>query len=202
MKQIVKILSFLMLLFLLTAEDCGPGYKEPTPADNRNSFFEEIESDFINDQLSTESLKAFEKKAEQKIMDLNDYLNIYADPKGSEEFRIQAREMIGKFFMADDDIELYFNKLGLAEDTADIILVNATDGDWIESGIVSVTTENNFSRISPSEYAGTTLIKQQIINKKSGLTEEIHLSIRTNIKKTNTKFGNDTLEVWKVFLGL
>ena len=200
MKQIIKILNCLMLLFLLTAEDCGPGYKESTPVDNRNTFFEEIESDFIKDELSSETLQAFEKKAEQKLMDLNDYLNIYADPKTSKEFRIQAKEMISKFFMADYDIELYFNKLGLAEDTVDIILVDVTDGSWIESGIISIITEKSFSRISAPEYAGITLIKQQIINKNSGLKKEINIPIRTKAIKANTKFGNETLEVWKVFL--
>lgn len=202
MKQIVKILSFLMLLFLLTAEDCGPGYKESTPVENRNTFFEEVESDFITNELSDETLHAFEKNVEQKLIDLNDYLNIYADSKASKEFRIQAKEMIGKFFMTDENIELYFNKLGLAEDTVDIILVNTADGSWIESAISSITIEKSFSRISAPEYAGITLIIQQIINKNSGLKEEINIPIRTKAIKTNTKFGNDTLEVWKVFLEL
>ena len=51
MRQLFKILSFIILLFLLTAETCGDGRVEITKEERLSGMFQNIEDDFVNDAL-------------------------------------------------------------------------------------------------------------------------------------------------------
>lgn len=191
-----------MLLVLLTAEDCGVSYNEPAPAEKRTDLFQDIETNFTNDNLPDENLKAFEKRAEEKLIDLNDYLNIYADPSSSKEFRIQARKMIRQLFISEGDINLLYKSLEIIEDSVDVILINKTDRNFFQTEVKSITIEKKFNKVSDSEYIGETLLRQQINIKKSDSENEINTPIRMKAIKTFSEFGDETLEVWKVFFEL
>ena len=106
MRLFTQILSFLLLLVLLTAEDCaGPSesYKAEMKERQISEMYQSIENDFINDELSMKSLDAFEKRAIQKLKDISDYINIYADTSLSVQFRIQAGQMIKESFPENEE---------------------------------------------------------------------------------------------------
>ena len=97
MRLFTQILSFLMLLVLLTAENCGgpnESYKAELKEKQISDAYLNIENEFIKDELSTEDLNAFEIRAIQKLKDLSDYINIHADTSISVQFRKQAKQIM------------------------------------------------------------------------------------------------------------
>ena len=90
-----------MLLVLLTAENCSNNNVADRNDQKLNSMFTNIENDFVNDELSEVALSAFEKRAIQKLKDISDYINIYADTSLSVQFRGQAKQMIEADFVME-----------------------------------------------------------------------------------------------------
>ncbi|NQU51700.1 MAG: hypothetical protein HQ522_04085, partial [Bacteroidetes bacterium] len=154
MKRFSKILSFLMLLFLLTAETCSDSSTEVTREEKQSEMFQNIEDEFLNDELTLELLRAFEKRAIQKLGDLDDYLNIYAQPNFDKEFRIQAVQMVRELFYSESDIPNFYKELELVEDTAARILYSSKNGGTFKTEINSIKVTRNFQKQSVSNYAG------------------------------------------------
>lgn len=180
-----------MLLFLLTAEDCADSRVEPSKADVRIHLFQGIENEFTSDMLSDEALLAFEKRAEQKLVDLIDYLNIYADSGISIEFREQAKQMIGDAFISSSDVQQFYKNLELTEDITKTILLKG-DTNLFHTEVTSIDVIQSFQKRSNSEYVGEIQFVQMI--DKNTISQ--HLEILA--VKTSKNFGNETLIVWKM----
>jgi hypothetical protein len=203
MKRILNILSFLLLLIILTAETCSDSTVEVTREDRLSGVFRNIEDEFVNEELTAETLKAFEKRAVQKLNDLTDYLNIYADTCLSEEFRFQAREMVLGAFNSEMDLQTYFKSLDFIEDTTIKILNLSEEEGVFITEIDSVNTVDYFHKTILG-YSGTLQFSQKIV--RVTLTDRVVVKtfnsvLEIIISKNKKQFGDNFQDVWEVNLG-
>ncbi len=192
MRPIFKIAIYLMLLVLLTAEDCSDNYSESQQTDRIEiQMFQELEDNFISEDMDAAHLKALEKRAVQKVQELVDYLNIYADTGLDIQFRQQARQMITEDFILDTDLQDFLMKHEMMEDLENSVLLNAYGGTASFS-VESVQLHEPFEQSQNSEY-------------KSQLTYQFQNSnivLGVSATKTTKYFGNEKLDVWELFFEL
>lgn len=195
-----------MLLFLLTAETCGDGNVEITKEDRLSGMFQNIEDEFVNEELTSETLNAFEKRAVQKLNDLTDYLNIYANPDLDKQFRMQAKEMVRELFNSESDIQNFYIELELVEDTTNRILYNLSlkNEDFYKTVIDSIIVTENFRRQTLSKYEGELRFSQKVFRILPNDTILMGSFLRHSeiiTIKTEKEFGSETQTVWEVYLG-
>jgi hypothetical protein len=204
MKIFIKILSYLLLLFLLTAEDCGNNNGQVSKDERENEMFQKMEDKFSDVELSDASLSAFEKRAIQKLKDISDYINIYADTSLSVQFRKQAGKMIQESFLEKISLQKFFNEFDLQEDTMNSVLYHSENMKIFKTAIDSIFIRDQLKMKSVSEYAGEIQFIQKIVLKSSAETVVSNtFRCRLNIMaiKTRKNFGDKTEDVWEVFLG-
>ena len=204
MRLVTKILSFLMLLVLLTAEDCGNNSAVVSKEDRLNGVFQNIESDFAKDELSGEILSAFEKRAIQKLKDITDYINIYADTSLSVQFRSQANQMIQENFYEKSDVGDFYKGLELLEDTVNGILYYSGKARTFKTAVDSIVIIERLRLKSNSNYEGEIQFSQKIclINAADTVSAN-NFQFRLNMMAIKTKktFGDKTEDVWEVYFG-
>ena len=201
MKRILNILSFLLLLVLLTAEDCADNNSEVTIENRLVEIFQEVENDFAQDDLSLENLLAFEKRAVQKLKELADYINIYADSSLPKEFRLQARLMILESFKSEVDMQDYYQNLDLLEDSVLGILFYSDKVGAFKTEIDSINITGSFHKNTFSSYSGKLQFSQKIftINSNDTVLTNIHKCIfEIIVSKTEKQFGNESQNVWTI----
>ena len=174
MKQGIKILTYLMLLFLLTAEDCGNSLPSPSPAEVRLNKFQRIEDEFTSDWLSDGQLIAFEERAEQKLFELFDLIAISSDTSLDTLFRQEARKSINDSFITNANVDGF---------------LNAHTGISIKSVAISSSFQFN----SNSKYAGKIAYKYEFRG------EIIIREMPMVLEKSTKRFGDSSLEVWEIF---
>jgi len=200
MRLLTKILSFVMLLFLLTAEDCSDTSVMDRKEARLTNTYRDIENNFAEDDLSDNTLFAFEKRAIEKLKDISDYINIYADSSLSVEFKTQAKDMIRESFFELNDVKVYFNNLELREDSVNTTLYYSKYGQSFKSEIHSVRVTNHLSKNHGSDYIGEIQFTQifRVINSIDKVT--FYGSAKIMAVKTEKYFGNEVQEVWEVYL--
>jgi hypothetical protein len=204
MKQLFKIASFLLLLFLLTAEDCSDSTVEVTKEDRMSGMFQNIENEFIEDEPAPETIMAFEKRAVQKLKDLTDFLNIYANANLDKEFRVQAGQMIYESFYLEFDVQKLFKVLELVEDTTAGILYHSKNGETFNTEINLITVSSNFQQQSVSGFKGELRFSQKVFSifpEGTTLRGDFIRQIEILLQKTEKEFGNEIQTVWEVYLG-
>jgi len=206
MRLLINILSLLMLLVLLSAENCsGPGanYKEEYREKQISDAYQSIENEFIKDELSIEDLNAFEKRATQKLQDISDYINIYADTSLSLEFRRHAKQMIQENFSEKDDLTIFYKNLEIAEDTVNTVLNYIKYGESFKTEFSSFEIIKHFQKESDLKYSGEIQFTQRISFLIQSDTVVVSFQRRINILavKTEKNFGSETQEVWEVYFG-
>lgn len=192
-----------MLLFLLTAEDCGNINKQAPREEKQVDVFQVLESEFLNDDLSSDELQAFEIRAVQKLNDLIDYLNVYADTALASEFRIQSKNMIEKVFYKKDDFGNYLQILSFVEDSVKSKLNYLDETINLRTEIDSVRIIQPLQKKNNSLYSGEVQFYQSIY-KTDNSDKVIIKSGRQNLKmvvvKSEKQFGEKTQLVWEIFL--
>lgn len=204
MKQYFKILSFLALLFLLTAENCGDGNPQIPREEKSVSMFQNLENEFLDDELTPENLSAFEKRAVQKLSDLADFINIYADTSLSVEFRLQAKQMITKSFKSEKDLQSYYQCFSFFADTTSDVLYYSENAASFFTEINSIIITESFQKTTNSGYSGVLQFSHTIFNLFSGDSIVSNLSqhqIEILALKTEKDFGTSSQEVWEVYFG-
>lgn len=195
MRQVVKILTYLMVLVLLTAEDCGNNSPPPSPDELRLNVFENIEDEFTSEQLSEKQLAAFEIRAEQKLVEIFDLVNIYADTSLDVQFRQQAVQSIKAAFISKTALDAFYCLLKLEEDTSSEILINQ-NREFIRLKVDSVKMNNEFTLSSNANYEAELNFS---INQQGVILQE---KINVVALKTNKNFGSNSLAVWELFFKL
>ena len=193
MRTFYKIMIYLLLLGLLTAEDCSEHGSESQLVEMTGTdMFLELEKDFIAKELEPESLQALEKRAVQKLRDLVDYINIYADSDLSIQFRKQARQMMSEAFVSETDLQLFFIDHKFKEDT---ILQNllTSEGRQVKANVVSADIIKPFQVTPESDYKGE--ISYSLSNQNKISEKQIKIVAR----KVSKTFGEDSLDVWELF---
>ena len=206
MRLLSQILSFLMLLVLLSAENCdrpNESNKAELKVKQISDKYQNIENEFIKDELSVEDLSAYETRAIQKLMDLADYININADTSISVQFRKQANQMIREEFFEKDDVKNFYKNLGILEDTLNMTLYYLKYGGLFKTEFNSFEIINHFQKESDLKYSGEIQFTQQIsyLIQSDTVVASFQRRINMLVVKTEKNFGSKTQEVWEVYLG-
>lgn len=204
MRQFLHILSFLMLLIFLTAEDCSNSNVEMSRQQLQNEMFQGIEDDFLMDKLSTETLSSFEKRAVQKLEDLDDYLNIYLNHELEEEFRILAKKMIYSSFSSEEYLNKFFKNLEFAEDKQNVLLFYPKIQNRIYIEFGSVKTSKRLQENSNQNYSGEVQFSHkmfEIIKSDTVLLNDTKGKIEIFADKYLKEFGSKKQEVWEIYFG-
>ena len=206
MRLLISILSLFTLFVLLSAENCsGPGgnYKVESRETQISDTYRRIENEFIKDELSVEDLNAFEKRVVQKIRDIADYINIYADTSLSVQFRAQANQMIQDNFLEKKDVEIFYNNLKLIEDTLNTTLYYSKKSQSFKTEISSIEITNHFLKKLDLSYSGEIRFTQRIevMNSSNAFDRDtFQFQIKFIAVKTVKHFGNEKNVVWEVYL--
>lgn len=193
-----------MLLVLLTAEDCGNNSGINTHENRLNRTFQDIEDNFVGNELSPDVLSAFEKRAVQKLKDIADYMNIYGDSNLSKPFREQASQLIKETFYEQDDLRHFYNDLKLQEDTVNRILCFRENIGTFKTEIDSVFLSNNLRMTSFLQYRGEIQFSQRVFvihNTDTIVENNYPYKLEILVLKTEKKFGDKSEDVWEVYLG-
>lgn len=197
MKKWFKIGSFLLLFTLLTAEDCSYGTAELSYEERQTAMFNRIESEFEKEQLGEQDLKAFENRSLQMFSDLIDYVNVLADTSLSNEFRNQSQEMLSDLFVTENELDSFLGIYNLNKDENDS-RINFKGGNPVTFKIISCAVFDHLSLQSDLSYSGS--IKFNISANVPGFVWQENL-LEIQLQKIPKQFGEETLEVWKVFFG-
>lgn len=203
MRKLTKILSIIMLLVLLTAETCSDSGVVVSKEDRLAATFQDIENKFEEDELSDDILSAFEKRAIQKLKDIFDYINIYADTSLSIRFREQAKHMIQENFFEKKDVEIFYNNLEILEDSVNTTLYYSKNGQTFKTEISSIEITNHFLKKSDLTYSGEIQFTPRIeVINSSNSVDSVNFQSRIKFLAVKTKkhFGNETAEVWELYL--
>ncbi len=205
MKQLLKIGSFLLLLFLLTAEDCSEQTAELSYEERKTAMFQDIENDFAENELMPEVLSAFEKRSIQKLKDISDFINIYADSAFSEPFREQGRIMIEQNFQNHRNVQTFYTNFGFNEDSVKSILYSNQKQGIVKVKIGSVVISEHLKLESDSKYFGKIhfvieLFTSTNVNNKI-IIGKYPAQIEILATKVDKYFGDKRENVWEIFLG-
>jgi len=192
MKHILKILSYLFILILLTSEDCSDDTQRPSVSEQQKSMFEELEENFTAVVPPVEDLDAMEQRSLQKFCEMIDYLNVYSDTSFNVEFRREARKMISKVFMSKMDLQHFMSDIDLREDTIGQILENAKyEMTFIKLDSASILY--GFTSTGPSEFRSE-MYYQIYCN-----SEKYEGNLEVVVSKESKQFGRTELMVWEQY---
>jgi hypothetical protein len=210
MKKIV-IITFSLMAFLVfcsksceTPEDQQAGKEEAA----LKATLDSISNSFSADQLSEQSLRSLEVKAKQKLTDLADYLQIYADKSLDEAFREHARQMILDLFISDT-VHIFFKVSDNIKEKSltinDFLKMDPGPGKKSTDFIFdSIELSEPLRRMNDLNYKGSLKFSQRYevySDTNSTITGSVHKKIDVIVTKVRKQFGTDTLEIWQVSLG-
>ncbi len=103
MRKFLFIFFAILAYLALSSKSCGSDEKDDAAKKEAELAKTKvsIKNEFESDDLSKKSLKAFEVKAKQELVDFSDYLGICSDKQMDESFKSQARQMILDMFISD-----------------------------------------------------------------------------------------------------
>jgi hypothetical protein len=163
-----------------------------------------MEEDFVNDELSAETLSAFEKRAMQKLKDLADFITIYSDTSLSIQFRMQAKQMIGENFINKAAVLEFYENLELQEDTVIKYLFISGNEETFKTKLNGISISERLQKKSASNYSGEIQFSQNVSvsdSVKTGVMNYGQCKMEIQAVKTEKKFGNKLNDVWEVYLG-
>jgi hypothetical protein len=210
MKRYVIITCSVLAFLLFCSKSCETTENE-NAAREEISFkatLDSINKTFEADYLSEQTLRAFEVKAEQKLVDFADYLQIYADKSLDESFKDHARQMILDLFISDS-IHI---KISISKEEKEMNLTikeflriaSASGSNVMGVRIDSLEISEPLHRIDDGRYAGSLKFSQRFKGSSStnnSLTQSQRKTVDIIAAKIKKQFGNDTLQIWQVCLG-
>jgi len=210
MRKFLIIFCALLAYLALSSKSCGSGEKEE--ATNRKAEIAKtrvsIKNEFESDDLSRKSLKGFEAKAKQDLVDFSDYLNICSDNQLDSSFRNQARQMILDLFISDS---VRISGLLINGQDKKIIPLNELLNPGSSSAINSmefkftdVRITEPFHRTDEFNYNGRLSFSRQLKTfsfPDTAVSGYVRMETDIRVSKVYKPFGTDTLRVWGMFLG-
>jgi len=208
MKQHIKYIGmFLTMIMVIFIFSCGPSDRETNGHDSTSDQFIEI-LNLQNDSLTFKNIKAFEQRAIQKLQDLKDYFEILSDSTIEKAFKKQALDMVRGLFASGDNtitFKLRENQeiTALKVDTFFTSLQNDNYG-VLTLQIYNVSVTNTIKKLDDAEYKGAIRFRLFVFEKQGktkALLNKTNMQCDIIAKKVKKKFGNETKQVWEVFLG-
>lgn len=210
MRKFLFIFVAILAYLLLCSKSCGSDEKGDSAKQEAEltQTKESIKNEFESDDLSKKSLRAFEVKAEQKLVDFSDYLDIFSDKLMDESFKNQARQMILDLFICDT---VQINSILLNEPDKKNIpiskflsLDSATGYNSMDFIFDSIEVTEPLRRIDTLNYKGRLSFSRRVkISSASDtlFTGPDRMEVDIFASKVRKQFGSDTLQIWSVFLG-
>lgn len=208
MRRFYYILMAFLMYMLLCSKSCVNERKDNTASPETQLFQarSEIKKEFESDYLTDRSLRAFEVKAKEKLVDLTDYLKIYSDEKMDNSFRKQSNKMILELFITD---EVLINSLLIRDKERKIVTVESLPKLTSRTGFNKLILDSlNISEplhlIADSKYSGTIKFSRKIVQisaQDTIVSSPASMQAIFFVRKIKKIFGNDTLQVWNVSLG-
>jgi hypothetical protein len=208
MKNFSYILVAILAYLMLSSKSCESDRKDSSEIHEAEltKAMVDLKNEFKSDELSKKSLRAYEVKARQKLVDFSDYLSIYSVKPIDESFRIQARQMILDLFVSD---HVRINALLLNESDRESILI----GDFLSKNFGynsiklvfdSVKIAKPLCRSDGINYAGNLRFSRSLKTYTSSdtlISTPVVMEVEFFVSKIKKSFGNDTLQIWNVSLG-
>lgn len=167
----------------------------------------DLEDVFETDSLTTEQLQVFQQRAQQKLQDFINYVEIISNKSYNAELRDVAKQQIKNLFTDSTVlINIPITKTQKIPCTVTEFLneVKVSDYDSIKVKTDSVVLSQPAKSKEGMKYIGTITGKVSIDGFKNGETIFNSSSIQkaeTNISKTKKQFGKESKMVWTVTLG-
>jgi hypothetical protein len=210
MRKFLFIFIAILAYLALSSKSCGSDEKDDAAKKDAELVKTKvsIKNEFESDNLSKKSLKAFEVKAKQELVDFSDYLGICSDRKVDESFKSQARQMILDMFLSDSIMinSLLFNEQDgknlLIEEFLD--LNSSTAYNSMAFNFDSITVTRPLRRVDDLNYKGSLSFSRRLKACSSSdtvFTGTVRMEAEIFVSKFFKPFGTDTLQVWGVFLG-
>jgi hypothetical protein len=208
MRRFLYLLTACLMFLLLSSESCNSNRQENSAVHDAELTrdMENLKTEFESDVLTEKSLNAYEIKAKQKLVDLSDYLNLYTVKSVDGTFKTQARQMIQDLFVSDriSINGLLLNNPGKKDILISDFLALKFDYSLINLKFDSIQIYKPLQRINDNNYFGSLRFLRYLQAEKSreSLTAEpIKMDVDITVSKVRKAFGNDTLQVWNLYLG-
>ncbi len=210
MKRYIIITCSVLAFLLFCSKSCETPENENAVREE-NAFkgtLDSINKAFEADYLSEQTLRAFEVKAKQKLVDFADYLQIYTGKSLDESFKDHARQMIRDLFISDSvhiKIRLSKEEKEMNVTISEFLrIVPASGSDAIGVIIDSIEISKPLHRIDDVRYAGSLKFSQRFKGSSStnnSITVSLIKQVDIIATKIRKQFGSDTLQIWQVYLG-
>lgn len=191
----------MVILVVLMASGCASAYREgsadealaeaaPTEA--------ELDDQLTRDQLSEAQLSAFEIRAQQKLQDFIDYLNMVGDPSLDSAFRTEAARQ-AEALLASPPAEREVRK----NRPSSAALRVASLPEFMRTAvgplaITALTIRQPLELDGSAQYRGKLSFKTLLTGSgEEGTGHEADVVVR----KVEKSFGDEIKVVWEVFLG-
>ncbi|PIQ24810.1 MAG: hypothetical protein COW63_19510 [Bacteroidetes bacterium CG18_big_fil_WC_8_21_14_2_50_41_14] len=208
MRDLFKISILLLIYILFSAKSCSDSELKESRHEElvmatRDSIINKLDTEF----LSEETFFLAQKSAEQKLLDLADFLNIYYQSNLDTTFKKQTARMILDIFINEDaEVMLGKNTRNNKVLTVKQLLESDFGSDCIKSTFHfdSLSLSETLTRRNGKTYFGALNFKQSFIAYKSMDTliiEPFNSTADFYLTKVQKYFGAEMLEIWEVKIG-
>jgi hypothetical protein len=210
MRKFLVISISLLAVIVLSSKSCSSPAEEEAAAREEAVFHAKIDS--INRTLESDfpgetALREFESRAQQKLADLADYLQICFDKSVDRSFQEQTSKLISDLFISDTVIVCFkvWNENKEKCSALRDFLNSEAAQEKNSGGFVfdSIRLSEPLSRGKDGCYYGSLAFSQvyKWISETGSGTGYERKTAAIIAWKINKPFGKDTLRVWSVFLG-
>jgi hypothetical protein len=210
MKRGILILLIITAYLILSSKSCDSDREHNAGLQKAKTeqTKERIRGEFETETLTNQTLRAFELKARQKLVDFADYLSIYYNKNLDKALSDQAGQMITGLFASDKTvIKSFFPGKNCSRGYP---LTEFLNHDFMPAYssvnvlIDSISIEIPLQRTGNNLFRGTLTFRRSL--EAFSLADTLIISrdtLKADIiaQKVNKSFGSDTLQVWGVFLG-
>lgn len=210
MRKYIFVFGAILAYVLFCAKSCESPEGDDTASQDVElaKIKDSIKCEFESDDLTKKTLRAFEVKAQEKLADFSDYLNLYADQALDDTLKNQVRQMISELFVSED--VMIRMKLSPEANEKGLKLKEFLMTDFArayDSVVFRVDSIAVFKPLRPEDeisYSGILEFQQTVKSYSSSgniFTNARKARIEIQALKVEKSFGSDTLQIWKVFLG-
>ena len=166
---------------------------------------ERVRTELTAEELSEANLRAFERRAVQKLRDLAARIRILSDPERDEALRERAREQVLKLFVrADVPISGFPSRNASADSNTAEGLLSALKKD--PEGPVRLRIEGAdcapFQRTEEGIYRSRVSFRMvRTFPDQKQNRREAELEAELLLKKVEKRFGTESQQVWECLLG-
>ena len=184
---------------MLTASGCASAYREGAADEVLAEAIpteEELEDQLTGDRLSEAQLSAFEIRAQQKLRDLVDYLNIVGNSSLDSAFRQEAARQ-AEALLAPPSTEEEAEKESFIFEASGIYTLPEFMRAFPDTLLITSLTVDQPLELNGSQYRGQLSFKSSTAGDDEESTEH---QARMVVQKVTKAFGEETEEVWEVLL--